>query len=230
MEGIFKVYIANNKKALTPKYNRKPRGDALGSGLPRHTPTTLGDALHNLRAALDHAYIKLVQHNGKNPGPRIMWPFHAVGDRQAVKGTIDGHIKAPGGQGPSEIVRDYILDKIQPYRGGDGESLVNLHLLDILDKHSELISTDKWTHIEDIRTNNGSRVSGITFVTDGGDAVAFRAGAGLDAEHNNKALFQICFGRGKPLQGKPIIPALWELAAKVDETLRLLETRAKETT
>lgn len=69
-------------------------------------------------------------------------------------------------------------------------------------------------------------MSGITLETDGGDAIVFGPGAGLDPKHNNKATFEICFGDGQPLEGKPVISTLKEMTARVDETLRLLARRA----
>lgn len=232
LEGIFKRHIARNKKAMIPKYNRKPRGISIGTGLPRHTPTILGDAIHNLRASLDHAYCELVKANGHTVHERSFFPAVNPNGRdswESRKAMVEGQEK--DGHGPGLAVIKALSDDVQPYVGGKGEDLARLHGLDIADKHMILLPTEAHMHIEDIKFTNGSAIRGITLAGPLGSeaAIAFGVGAGLDPNHNSKAIFDICFGGGQPYEGEPIIPVMRALTRRVNDTLHLLEQRAAET-
>lgn len=224
LEAVFKRYVRVNEKALIPKYNRKVR--SIGDSFPKHTPTILGDAIHNLRAALDHAYCILVEANGGTVNKHVRFPFTEKGSGKELEGSIQGHAEA--GCGPSDKMIRVIFDEIQPYPGGKGEDLIGLHVLDIADKHMVLLPTQQRTHVEAIRMIDGGGIFGLTLVTEGAPAIVFPSGS-LDPNHHQKASFEIIFGNGQPFEGQPIIPTLKSLAARVDETLHLLEQRVKET-
>lgn len=230
LEGIFKVHIAKQRKALVPKYNRKPRTNVVSGGFPRHTPTILGDALHNLRAALDHAYCELVTANGHTVHERSFFPIVNPGGKdnwQSRKASMEGHEKA--GNGPGAEIIAALTDEVQPYPGGNGEDLVRLHVLDIADKHQVLLPAEQRMFIEDITFTNEARISNLTIISKSGHIFGFGAGEGLHPKHKQKATFEICFGKGQPYEGEPVIPILRSLAVRVDETLQLLEQRAKKT-
>jgi hypothetical protein len=226
LETVFKRYVRVNEEALRPKYNRKPRNFALGGKFPKHTPTILGDALHNLHAALDHAYCALIEANGHTVHERSFFPINSKGRWQDRKAMVEGHEKE--GFGPGAKMIDVIFNEIQPYPSGKGQALVDLHALDIADKHTVLLPTQQRTIIQSIQFAGGARMTGMTFMTERAPAIEFEFGAALDPQHDNKATFEICFGQGQPFEGQPVMPILKGLAAHVDETLRLLEQRAKE--
>src|SRR5258708_31287825 len=75
LEDVFRGYVRASKKAVAPKFNRKVRERQIGGNFPQHTSTILGDALHNLRAALDHAYCILVEANGGTVNKYTRFPF-----------------------------------------------------------------------------------------------------------------------------------------------------------
>jgi hypothetical protein len=227
LERIFKIHIAANQKALVPKYNRKPR-TVIGTRFPKHTPTILGDALHNLRSALDHAYCILVEANGGTVNKHTKFPFTEKGSRKELEDSAKAHAEKAGG--PSDKIIAVVFDDIQPYPGGKGADLIKLHVLDIADKHMMLLPTEQRTEIRSIRTTSGNMIVGCVSTNSADGDVVIGPGEGLDPDHDNKATFNICFGRGKPYEGEPILPVLKGLAARVHETLRLLEQRASETT
>ena len=221
LKDIFSAHIDRNKKAMIPKYNRKPRKAAvIGSKLPRHTSTILGDALHNLRAALEHAYCILVEANGGTVNRYVRFPFTENGTRQDLEGSVNGHAKA--GHGPSAQVIEFIFEEIQPFPGGKGEDLLKLHILDIADKHMILLPTQQRTFIEKLEFPGGGGIFGISFITDGDHDAVQIDGVPKDGT-NNKASFEICFGDGQPFEGQHIIPMLEHLHARTIETLNGLE-------
>jgi hypothetical protein len=62
-----------------------PNVARVGTNLPKHVPTILADAVHNLRTALDHTYCQLVTHNGSVPNTQTQ--FYFAKDRSALEGT-----------------------------------------------------------------------------------------------------------------------------------------------
>jgi hypothetical protein len=125
----------------TPFYLEIVAGDKLGEKawiirvreeVPPDFSTILGDALHNLRAALDLLACELVRLNG-NSDDDVAFPFarSAVHLEEVIKSKQLTRASAPAVA---------LLKSLQPYRGGN-DVLVAIHDLDILDKHRMLIST-----------------------------------------------------------------------------------------
>ena len=228
LELRFAEYVRTNEQALRadPDDHGGKLPD-LGVGLSPHTPTILGDAIHNLRAALDHAYCILVEANGGTVNKHTKFPFTENGTRQDLEGSAKGQAKAAGG--PSDKMIGVIFDEIQPYPGGRGADLIGLHVLDIADKHMVLLPTEARTSVEALNLQGGGGVFNITLITSGGGKpVAFDPGVRFEKDHDPKVAFEICFGNGQPFEGQPIMPILKSLAARVNETLQLLERRAAE--
>jgi hypothetical protein len=235
LEVIFATHISRNVQRLRPKKNsRGLEGERKASvaTFPKHTPTVLGDAIHNLRAALDHAYCIMVEANGRQVTRRTLFPFGE--DEKSLKGSINGHKHL--GLTPSDAVIDTIIDRIQPYEGGQ-LGLYGLHLLDITDKHHVLIPM-----AQEMRLSQG-----VTIKTPGRDDVRFvgvtlrvedsekssrgnfvnPAPGGRAVLHDNpKSAFQIVFQNGQPFEGESILSCLKRLQANVVEALNLISNAA----
>jgi hypothetical protein len=91
-----------------------------------------GDAIHNLRSALDHLAYQLILINGGTPDKQTGFPIWQLStDYQAqrhrrVKGMAQSAIDA--------------IDVTYPYKGGN-DMLWAIHYLDIADKHHALLIT-----------------------------------------------------------------------------------------
>lgn len=229
LERIFQEFVKHNRKLVVVKTNEKPwarRTVTLGSGFPRHTSTVLGDAIHNLRASLDHAYCILIEANGHTTNRDSSFPFGK--DRQSILGTIQRHINS--GNGPSNAVRDLILDRIQPFPGGNGEPLYGLHRLDITDKHVVLLPTMTkiGLHHYFFRTPVGGTIDiDATFSTDNPDVQKsgmFVIGAEIKVEPKEKAnaVFSIGFKNGQPFERQEVLQTMRDLHVGVKSTLELL--------
>ena len=89
----------------------------------------VGDCAHNLRSVLDHIAWELVSCSGQTPSTATQFPLKAIRPQQ-LSITPD-----PG------IAAMEIVDQFQPYQsGGPHAVLALLHLLDIIDKHRELLA------------------------------------------------------------------------------------------
>jgi hypothetical protein len=205
LEDIFRQFVENNKKRYGAEGKDLPLGGK--STFPKHTPTILGDALHNLHAALDHAYHIVAEANNAGPSDYRRFPFGE--DRQALEGSIKGHKK--DGIAPSDRVITAILDEVQPYEGGK-LGLYGLHKLDITDKHVVLIPTVSRMAVDqglDVFIPGQPKFTfrGMTLQTDqgkGGEIVGLPVGAKAILHDNPEGAFQICFGRGQPFEGREI--------------------------
>jgi hypothetical protein len=169
LETIFEQFISRNIKRLRLKRDNRfleRKGAAASRLFPKHTPTVLGDALHNLKSALDHAYCIMVEENGRTVTRHTLFPFGE--DRESLKGSING--QKLKGLTPSDAVIDIILNEIQPYEAGK-LGLYGLHLLDITDKHHVLIPTtanmvirEPTELLDEFGQKTGYTISGMTLV------------------------------------------------------------------
>lgn len=92
----------------------------------------IGDAVHNLRAALDLVYWQLVEVNGKTPNTDDA--FRISDSETAFNNGAVPKIRRRAGAKALEIIRD----TVKPYKGGNN-ALWALHKLDIIDKHRLLL-------------------------------------------------------------------------------------------
>jgi hypothetical protein len=112
---------------------------AVGRTLPAvDLGMVLGDAVHNLRSALDHLVWRLVHANDpSSAGKNTSFPaFRDPGSRTAaeVRSLVERCAK-----GASKPVREE-LASLEPFEGGRHELLWALNYLDIVDKHRVLLT------------------------------------------------------------------------------------------
>lgn len=91
-----------------------------------------GDAVHNLRSALDHLAYQLVLANGNNPTRNTYFPI--CDDASDYPKNC---VERTKGMSQKAITR---IGEAKPYKGGN-DTLWRLHKLDIIDKHRLLFTT-----------------------------------------------------------------------------------------
>ncbi|MGA2251268.1 hypothetical protein [Terracidiphilus sp.] len=182
--------------------------------------TIVGDALHNLRSALDHAISDIEFDTTGKREDKTSFLMRAT--REGLIGAVNGGFKE---KAPEEV-RDFIVDEIQPYAGGNGDALWNLHRLDIEDKHVILLAKKELTYIRNIRCEDGrgeqftinewavNYPTGNTFVCDRKKVKV------TDKGH---ATVGVVFGNGLPFYGHNVIPTLRGLSNFVSRTLDSIE-------
>jgi hypothetical protein len=92
-----------------------------------------------------------------------------------------------------------------------------------------LVPIGQSTLIENIELEGGGGISAIALETSNASAIILEPGVRLKQGQQHKVTFEICFGRDQPFEGEPMLPILESIAARVNETLRSLEQKAKET-
>lgn len=186
--------------------------------VPDEIQLRLGDILHHLRTVLDYVAVELVERAGGST-KHVKFPVRA--NREELEAALNGgEIKVAG----SDIVT-LILNVIQPYQRGNGDSIFVLHSLDIGDKHFRLtpiISVAALTHVHG--RAGPATFTDCAFGVDAGGKVNVLAMPGkFEFQGYGQPAFAVSFGKGQPFEGQAIIPTLHQLAQLVAGTVEAIE-------
>lgn len=193
----------------------------MTKGAPDDLSVILGDALHNLRSALDLAAYELVLLAGEKP---LKWVRFPVADDEAkLEAAINGgQIKIAG----LDIV-GLIVKTIRPYKGNGGNAaLCALHDLDIEDKHCLLVPTFSVGALSGVDFSVGSNMWTDTFLAvsaDGAVVCPISAPGKFELHKHGQPLFNVSFGKGVPFEGQPVVPTLHQLSQLVGGIIKALE-------
>jgi hypothetical protein len=179
--------------------------------VPAAVALILGDAVHNLRTALDHLAWELVEASGRKPGKDTYFPIRET--REKLINAVDkGEMKFAGPE-----VRHLVIDTIQPYKGGNG-ALWPLHDTDIIDKHRLLVPVVAITQtpLMSIRTAEGGGILNFRIeVPAGGSQNIFRSPTMFKVTTEGKPTFSVFFPEDSGFGAEPVIPTLHQLSEVV---------------
>lgn len=187
----------------------------------------VGDAVHNLRSALDLLMFDMIGGIAARP-ENVQFPFARQAD--SLVSTMKNR--------ETELAGEKVVTEIQllkPYPDGN-EWLGGLHSLDIVDKHKLIIpaaSSASMNSLEFARMLPGivgyesvdvSIHQGASFISErSGSRAARRANRRNirpgEYERDIQPAFEIIFDEGLPFSGRPIVPILTAIAAEVMESL-----------
>jgi hypothetical protein len=131
-----------NSNPFTPGFrpDEKPGHEGLNlwfmshiEAIPEEVSASAGDAIHNVRSALDHLICQLVYSEGNTISNQTAFPIFK--SDQIDEATLQRRLA-----GTSHQAKDKIRS-LEPYKDGLGHHLWVLHELDIADKHHGLITT-----------------------------------------------------------------------------------------
>lgn len=153
----------------TIEYHQKG-GESLIHEIPNHRNALenlsliAGDAIHNLRSALDFAWRSTISRCLPDKlSDSTKFPVRET--REGVQAALHG-IEVDTRCVP---LFECIMSKIQPYKGGHNQAVWTLHDLDISDKHLLLLGLDPIGHITGIavRDENGELQRGDSMAAKG---------------------------------------------------------------
>jgi hypothetical protein len=180
-----------------------------------------GDAIHNLRSALDHLAFAAVSIEGTVTTDTAfpIWRKTSIPTVQEYKSLVLGKVK-----GAPQPFIDLLLG-LQPYEGGFHDDLWTIDYLDIADKHKLLIET--FTSYDSLIQSVGSLVD-VTkpvygFPLKDGDVLFTGRYANKEQQPKREPVIAIALDEPGMLKGKPITRALADLsefAADVIDQLR----------
>jgi len=206
--------LSVNKNIDTGKYVLKFK---MTKPVPCEIPLIIGDAIHNMRTALDILACEIISLSGGTPSKWASFPIRET--RQELEGAINGEIKIAG----PDIV-DIILNAIKPYRGGN-DSICALHSLDIADKHRLLIPIISVAALKRVNIKAGpATFTDCTFGV-GADGVLNILGmpAKFEIQGTAQPSFNILFDKDQVFEGEPVVPTLKQLSELVFSIIDTIE-------
>jgi hypothetical protein len=232
LKGKIETFLAQNPFKLMIRYKRKAgRVEAFSKAdipIPPCFALIIGDAVHNLRAALDLTIYPMAVDRSPSPD-RIEFPF--PGKPNGLDGALNSSQTIFAGTKVVETIR-----RFQPYPGGH-PILYNIHSLDARDKHRLLILA---RHIPEfsigkLATERFNNLSRIKLVGDGavvryegdengpimsmGVRFATRDMADSEEEAATQCTFDIVFGKGQPFADFEVLGTLDRAVYTVKEVV-----------
>lgn len=193
---------------------------ALNEMPPIEISAFLGDAIHNLRTALDHLISAVVAEEGGNLESSY-FPF--ARDREDIEKMIARRAK-DASEEAKQICRE-----MQPYPGGN-DALYGLHKADITDKHQSLIVASAIGNFQ-YRLLPRSTGPDVTVQTNisylSKEAYFVPSPEGREFEHPFEIglSIEIVFPENGPLGGYPVVATLNELLRIVQDVTRIFGKR-----
>jgi hypothetical protein len=220
--------------------------------VPVNVPWLVGDAVHNLRSALDHVayHLAVVATSGTGPFDGLYFPIGK--DRTSFKSKLRQakKYKTAAGGTVKRLRQDAIdaIKLIEPYEGGKGELLSYIHQLDVIDKHHSLLAIGaanvshsmppsqvrRYKEALGISADDRELTPKITsraFLTNSGQVPIYPLEAGQELrrvpfeefDKNMYFTFEVAFGEPQVIKGKPLIPTLYRASKLIRDIIRDFE-------
>lgn len=184
--------------------------------IPELFALMIGDAVHNLRAALDHLATQIARSVDRD----AMIHFPVTKHRKDLHHR--GHLAKMEAALPGS--EDLLSNKIRPVDGAQ-DHLWSFGGIDNDDKHNLIIPTVTLANISGLNWNMGGSI--FRDCGAGNDAakpfVAVSAGSPFALQGEPKASVKVSFGPGAPFEGEPVVPTLSDVANLVTEVLDRFE-------
>jgi hypothetical protein len=212
--GIYRVVIDSDRDPIHDFVRVE-----LVESIPKEVSLMLGDALHNLRAAIDYMWSEI---GGKTITAKGKKEFPIYPTRTLLEQFFDARPNEPFLAG----IRSVVLDTIQPYKGGNGDALFALNRLNNTDKHELLVPNIQLSRIEHLFVEDSEgRKHGIAQKTFGQTVVWFGGKHGkLKLIDKGRTSFTIVFGKGTLVEGRQVLPTLRHFEVVVNSALEALGT------
>jgi hypothetical protein len=189
---------------------------------PANLSLILGDAIHNLRSALDHATWELIGIDGGTQDRKLAFPFSS--DQWEYESACQ-RIKTP-----LDDTKKFLI-ALAAYPGGAGEKLYDLKRFDNADKHSVMTPVIGVTRIGHIKVTdpNGTtfmEMAGCTFsVGPDGRAGVGRWGPGCSIEIDQDAdvTIDVFIHDSKFFKALPLIETCMNLSHSVQDVIGQFE-------
>jgi hypothetical protein len=181
----------------------------------------IGDAIHNLKTALDFSWIETIQRLAPSAMSKFA-KFPVYESRKLLEDALRGreiHIA-------SVRLYDLIVSGIQPYDGGN-DSIWAIHRLDIQDKHHLLIPLINLASVKGIEFEDdaGNIVRGVSWTTQqpGPLFIPVPIHGQFHIKKKGHVAVAVVFKEGLPTEGLEVSEQLSLFARVVLQIVQLLE-------
>ena len=181
----------------------------------RYIPVMLGDALHNLRSALDHVWTALDRElTGRES--KACFPFERT--RGGVKVKVEESIvfrKIPK-------VRELVLDKVKTYSTDGGDHVLwSLTKLNNIDKHNTLVPIIEVNQVENLMVRSGDFSMNFKNTTFQNVSNLFLSDLPVEYRCAGGIQVSAVFGSGLPVAGYSLVPTLRQMSVAVGAAINL---------
>lgn len=208
--------VKTRKHGVYVKVERQPDDPAI--------PLLIGDCAHNARQCLDHLAYRLAVAVAKSDPPpnEETTEFPIMGkDRHQFDSCLSQKI------GPKKAIpRDLyaLLERLQPYNGGDAEAFAVLQLLDNTDKHRFAPVVAGVAHVGqfNIGTLTVSQLAGprVGAIDESTPVIEYTPTPGAAVDMDFQFTPSIAFDQGSPVApGQPVFPVLERILGLINRVL-----------
>lgn len=190
----------------------------------------VGDAVHNLKSALDYAISEILGH--KNT--RLTFPMgesieELISSFKTEEIIACQACKRSKGKGRNALIEEaapgfgkWLVDEIRPYKAADGY-LWPLNKLDVRDKHRLLVPVlvPQSVTVYDVVDGYENTISEMTGTVGSGGIVnlVHFGGGGVKIGRYGKPTAEMFFNEPGIIEGKRVVPTLVQMAQAVAETI-----------
>ncbi|MGB9236512.1 MAG: hypothetical protein WCC04_19055 [Terriglobales bacterium] len=226
LNGEIDRFATHGSYSLSIYNNPKTGDDGVQVEVSKFVPDTfgllIGDALHNLRGSLDNAMNEVVYRRLRSYDLHTKFPIRIT--REKLVAAIDGAAI----HRTSKAVRDFIVEVVKPYKGGN-DALWALHDLNDLDKHRLLLPVMNVNVIHNIcvEDKRGEKIVFSPWILSGNSTARYdliARGGNTKITDNGQPSLLVLFDNGFPFAGMPVIETLHKLTEVVRSTVEGIET------
>lgn len=219
------VALINAGNSKGPQISADEQGDGgewiffqhLDGGSER-AALIIGDAVHNLRSALDHAWTAFARTVPGKESSRVYFPFHET------RNNLEDALKKSFVVDAFPIAREVIIDQVRPHADQKGDSIFwSLTKLDKIDKHNLLIpvlEVNSLQQVTIIRPDGGTIRIGEISVSN--TLIPIDLGPGFKFKEDVSVSIDVKFKEPASLSGKEVVPTLVYLSQTTRKTIDLL--------
>jgi hypothetical protein len=184
----------------------------------------LGDALHNLRSALDFLYYESVLLCHGTPTNWTRFPIANSRDKLVV--TVDAALEK---KQITRLVRYLLLEVVKPYQAGN-VALWTLHHLDMTDKHELLIPVLKLMIVNQVSLEDEQNrpldnlPRQFLFSENSMSWLKGTKGTKVQVKSKGHAAIDVLLAKDSLKKIQPVVPTLHWIAKEVNKTIELFES------
>lgn len=200
----------------------------LTEPVPAELGLLIGDAIHNMRCALDHATWELF---GLDKGTQDRYTKFPTGaDRQSYIAACRG-LKTP-----RDDTKQFFID-LEVFTRGENAAIYEMHLFDNSDKHvilTPVVAAGRVSSARAVNTETGKVLVDLKDVVlhtgnvGHGSSFAVAQGVSIEFDKDTKVIPEIFFSKWQHRDGRAVIPTLLMLTEDVSVILDAFEAFVAE--
>lgn len=222
LESALTAFLDTNPYTLRIKENPKTGHifvNLQAHSLPETVPLILGDAIHNLRVAIELLINQIITNAGGSKGAKIT--FRETREEfSTLRSQGEIHRTNPD-------LWHFIIDTIEPHKGGKFAAW-ELNKLDVGDKHHLIIPVLLVTSIQDVVVEDSNKnfvhFANVVVCDDQITGLVRTAAEKVEIKQHGNPTIAVVFADGEIFEGQPIIPTLLQLSQLTSEAVETIRS------